>query len=157
MPAQQGWPAPPQVAHTLLVRPQAREGPQERLPQQGWPAPPQIAQLPFAQVTDGAVHTLSGQHPSPDPPQVPQAPLAQIPPLPGHAEPLPVQTLFRQQPPPPQVLSAQQASPAPPQWVHVPGCPVQTFPEEHWRPEQQACPAPPQAWQVPPVQTPWLH
>ncbi len=106
--------------------------------QQGWLAAPQATQLPFEQVTEGAVQTALVQQLCPEPPQLPQAPFAQVPPPPGQADPLPVHRLFTQQPPPPQVLRAQQASPAPPQCVQVPGaCPVQTFSGEHWRPAQQ--------------------
>ncbi len=91
-----------------------------------------MAQLPLRQVTAGAVQTLSAQQPCPDPPQLPQAPLAHIPPLPGQAEPLPGQMLFRQQPPLPHVLSAQQASPVAPQWVQLPRpAPTQAFSDEH--------------------------
>jgi hypothetical protein len=40
-------------------------------------------------------------------PHVPHEPLVQVPPRVGHAEPVPTQLPFTQQPPPPQVSAAQ--------------------------------------------------
>jgi len=54
LPGQHGSPGPPQARHTLPS--QTSESPHVSFEQHGWPAPPHAAQLPFTQVTDGAVH-----------------------------------------------------------------------------------------------------
>jgi hypothetical protein len=57
----------------------------------------------------------------------------------GQVDPAPVHTLLTQQPPPVQVLSAQQGSPGPPHWAHTPvPAPLQTV-AASWqlRPGQQ--------------------
>lgn len=148
-PAQQGCPGPPHCAHTpaLQVRPSL---PQLLPAQQGCPGPPQAAHWPPAQATLGAVHwagpPATAQQGWPGPPQVPQLPAPHMPPMTGQVEPAPVHRLLTQQPPAPQVLAPQQASPGRPQWVHTPSpLPVQMSLASQARPAQQAWPGPPQA------------
>jgi hypothetical protein len=109
-PSQQGSPAPPHATQELLaqMRPPL---PHVRLLQQGWPAPPQAAQVPATQATDAAVHCAGAmpQQGCPEAPHVPQELFMQVPPTVGQVEPAPVQMLFTQQPPPAQLLAAQQA------------------------------------------------
>jgi hypothetical protein len=58
-PVQQGWPVPPQAAHTPSeqARPEALQAP----PQQGSPAPPHCAHTMLAQEVPAAVQVRSAQ------------------------------------------------------------------------------------------------
>jgi hypothetical protein len=99
-------------------------------------------QLPAWQTTLPAVQVMFVQQAWAFAPQLPHEPLAQVPPMLGHAEPVPTQLPFTQQPPPPQVSAAQHGWPAPPQTSHSPA-PLQTLPVSQLRPGQHAWPAAP--------------
>jgi hypothetical protein len=105
--------------------------------------PPHAWQRPLLHTIPPAVHTSRAQQGWLAPPQVPHEPALQIPPKLGQVEPAPVQTLFTQQPPLPQLPPAQQASPAAPQGrqmplLHTDAAAVHVFPV------QQASPSAPQ-------------
>jgi hypothetical protein len=111
-PAQQGCAAPPHAAHWLFwqTTPDAVHSPLPPGPpgQHASPAPPHDVHEPAWQTTLPAVQVMPVQHACALAPQFPHEPLAQVPPMVGHAEPVPTQLPFTQQPPPPQVSPAQQ-------------------------------------------------
>jgi hypothetical protein len=68
IPLQQVWEAAPHGAH---VPPEHRNPVEHIMPaQQGWPMPPQVPQVPFEQTSDGRLHVVPPQQGCPVPPQV---------------------------------------------------------------------------------------
>jgi hypothetical protein len=112
-PGQHARPGPPQVVQVLL-RHAAPTAVQVLLPQHVSPSPPHGAHWPATQALPAAVQLEPGQHASPRPPQVPQLPAVQVPRPAPHDAPAPRHWPPTQQPPALQALPAQHASPAPP-------------------------------------------
>jgi hypothetical protein len=127
--SQHGWPGIPHKVHRFWS-PQARFGPVQTprvddvalLMQHGCPASlPQARQVNgevrLSHLVLGAVHAYP-QHLSPSPPQRTlsrtHAPDVQVPSAPPHIPPLATQNAFTQQPPVPQTVPGQQASPGRP-------------------------------------------
>jgi hypothetical protein len=114
LPAQQGWPAPPQSAQ-LPLRHTVPAAEHESGSQQGSPAAPHEAHALFTHTTPLAVHCAlplppppaPGQHACPAPPHVPQLPLVHVPVMPVQVEPAAVHWWFTQQPVP-QPFASQQ-------------------------------------------------
>jgi hypothetical protein len=123
LPAQHGWPMPPQVVQFMLPGSQARPVPQKSFGRQhGCPMPPHAAQLLFRHSVSGAVHVLLAQHAWLASPHVPpwQPPFVQTPPFCGQFEAAATQVWPTQQPPFAQLLPPQHACPPAPHWAHMP-------------------------------------